>query len=335
MTNRKKSIWKNKYFKGGIVGLLVVVLLSGVVMPIVFYGNRNSKRMPELSGYDPDYEPEYYCIAHDDAAAGILQAVSLMSGVSFPNFAERDTSRVRLPFESVAVESVVTAKAVSEEGEHSVEKNVMIAQCLTYSKEEDASVAIPLYVLGIDGVSVFSVSVDGDSAVFSSSARIKNYESQSAEAAYTVTYENGSPVKLTCGADEYALTDSETHGSRKTYSVFQVIARPEYTFSCRIKDLYIPVQEGGYYSVTYFEAGVWSENSQLLAVLRFEREGENGYVVISLLSTEYRLRNSNGEESALRMNELRIGDTVEITVYTTQAEFDKTLYTAAKAVVSR
>ena len=67
---------------------------------------------------------------------------------------------------------------------------------------------------------------------------------------------------------------------------------------------------------------------------RFEREGELGYVVISLLSTEYRCRSADGEESALRMNDLRIGDTVEITVYTTQAEFARTLYTAAKVIVT-
>ena len=333
MATQKKSIWKNKYFKGGIVGLLVVVLLTGIVMPVVFYTNRNSKRMPELSGYDPDYEPEYYRVTHDDAAAGVLKAASLMSGLSFPNFAEQDSQRVRIPFESVSVESAVTAKAVTDEGENPDGKDVMIVQCLTYSKEGDKSVSASLYVLAVDGVSVFSLSVDEVSASFSSSARIKGYEARAAEASYTVTYENGSPVKLTAGADEYALTDLETHGSRKTYSIFQVVDRPEYTFSCCIKDIYIPVQEGGYYSITYFEDRVWRENSQFMAVLRFECEGENGYVVISLLSTEYRCRSGDGAESALRMNDLRIGDTAEITVYTTEAEFARTLYTAAKVVV--
>ena len=56
--------------------------------------------------------------------------------------------------------------------------------------------------------------------------------------------------------------------------------------------------------------------------------------MISLLSTEYRCRSGDGAESALRMNDLRIGDTAEITVYTTEAEFARTLYTAAKVVVS-
>lgn len=332
MAAKKRSIWKNKYFKGGIVGLLVIALLTGTVMPIVFYGNRNAKRMPELSGYDPSYEPEYYRMTHDVAVAGVLEAVSRMSGLTFPSLAEQDSARVRLPFESVSVESVVTAKAVTGEGEDAVEKDVMFARCVMTRKEEELSVSDALDVLAVDGSSVLSLSVEENGASFSAAARIGGYAVQSAEPTYMVTYENGDPVKLVCGGEEYSLTDTQAHGVRKTYSVFQVIARPEYVFSCKIKDIYIPVQESGYYSVTYFEDAVWNENIQFMAVLRFEHEGKEGYTVLSLLSTEFRSRSEDGTDESFRMNGLRIGDTVELTVYTTQAEFEKTLYTAAKAV---
>lgn len=328
MTTKNKSIWKNRVFKGSIVGLLVVVLLTGIVMPIVFYSGRNSKRMPALTGYDPDFEPSYYLVSHDNAAAGVLSGIERMSGVKFPEFVQADGQKVRIPYESISVEAVWTAVATAGEGQEAVSEEVMIAHCLTYSKEGDKSVPSALYVLGMDGSSLFSSAAGEESVTFSAAARIRGYHSEAEEADCTLSLADGNPTSLTEDGKTFALTELQSPGTRRTYGIFEVIAPPEYQIVCMIKDLYIPVQEGDYYSITYFDESVWAENPHFVAVMRFEHGGRDEYVVLSMLSTEF-----TGADGSISMNELRIGDSVELTVQTTKEEFSKTLYTAQRVTL--